>query len=304
MRNLFLLLLLMTVRTAAQPAPSEPIRQRLIREVEEISRNFDGVIGVAIRDLKTGEEILVNGDRIFPTGSSIKIPILIELHRQAATGSLVLSETVAMTERTQVGGSGVLVHFTPGDSQLSLRDLSVLMIALSDNSATNTLIDRLGMARINQTLGELGLGSMRLQRRMIDLAAMARGEENIATPREAVRLLELLANGKVVSPEVSAAVLKTLRIPKSSPIPRQIPSTVPIANKPGGVEGVACDWALVEVPGRPFTIAVMTTFNGESAGADDVIARIARLAYDYFARLARSTRFGARVPLTYIKQHQ
>ncbi|NDD64647.1 MAG: hypothetical protein EBZ36_11855, partial [Acidobacteria bacterium] len=107
MRNLFLLLLLMTVRTAAQPAPSEPIRQRLIREVEEISRNFDGVIGVAIRDLKTGEEILVNGDRIFPTGSSIKIPILIELHRQAATGSLVLSETVAMTERTcrSVGSS-------------------------------------------------------------------------------------------------------------------------------------------------------------------------------------------------------
>jgi len=297
-------MLFLTFNAGAQPATPDPVRQRLTREIEEAARNFDGVMGVAIRDLQTGEEVLVNADTIFPTGSSIKIPILIELHRPAAIGSLKLTETLGLQERNRVAGSGVLVHFSAGDSQLSLRDLSVLMIALSDNSATNTLIDRLGMARINQTLTELGMGSMRLQRRMIDPEAMVRGDENLASPREAARLLGMLASGKVVSPEVSAAVLKTLRIPKSSPIPRQIPSTVPIANKPGGVEGVACDWALVEVPGRPFTIAVMTTFNGESAGADDVIARIARLAYDYFARLARSTRFGARVPLSYIKQHQ
>jgi beta-lactamase class A len=80
-----------------------------------------------------------------------------------------------------------------------------------------------------------------------------------------------------------------------------IPSSVSIANKPGGVEGAACDWALVEVPNRPFAIAVMTTWNGESAGVDEAIAKIARMSYDYFSRLARSTTYGARVPLSILK---
>lgn len=227
------------------------VKQRLVRQIESMVAEFDGVLGVAIRDLQTGDEILVNGEVTFPTGSSIKIPILIELHRQAAAGSLRLTDRLPIPKKDQVGGSGVLLHFSPESSQLSLGDLSVLMIALSDNTATNLLIDRLGMERINQTMKDLGLGTIRLQRKMIDLGAMARGAENLATPREAARLMEMLAQGKVVSSEVSAAVLRTLRISKASAIPRLLPSSVVVANKPGAVEGVACDWALVEVPNRP-----------------------------------------------------
>lgn len=300
MRRLALVLLFLVNEAAAQPASSDLVKQRLHRSIEEIAHNFDGVMGVAILDLKTGEEILINGETTFPTGSSIKIPILIELHRQAATGPLKLSDRLAINSRQQVGGSGILLHFGDQGSDLSLSDLSVLMIALSDNTATNMLIDHLGMERINKTIEGLGLSSIRLQRKMIDLSAMARGNENIATPRQAARLLEMLSKGRVISPEVSAAVLKTLRIPKSSPIPKLIPVSTSIANKPGGVEGVACDWGLVEIPNRPFAIAVMTTYNGESAGADEAIARIARMAYDYFSRLARSTSYGARVPLALI----
>ncbi|MFZ4627283.1 MAG: serine hydrolase [Blastocatellia bacterium] len=281
----------------AQPASADSVKQRLLRQIQAIEREHDGVLGVAIRDLQTGEEMLVNGELTFPTGSSIKIPILVELHKQAAAGSLRLTDRLPIAKKDQVGGSGVLLHFAPESSQVSLEDLSVLMIALSDNTATNLLIERLGMERINQTLADLGLKAIRLQRKMIDLGAMARGAENLATPREAARLMEMLAHGKVVSPEVSAAVLRTLRIPKASPIPKLLPASVAIANKPGGVEGAACDWAIVEVPNRPFTIAVMTTFNGERADADEAIARISRLAYDYFSRLARSTPYGARVPL-------
>lgn len=289
--------ILWTSPVFAQPASVESVKQRMVRHIEAKAIEFDGVLGVAIRDLQTGEEILVNGQSTFPTGSSIKIPILVELHRQAAAGSLRLTDRLPIPKKDQVGGSGVLFHFSPESSQLSLGDLSVLMIALSDNTATNLLIDRLGMERINQTMTDLGLGAIRLQRKMIDLGAMARGAENLATPQEAARLMEMLAHGKVVSQEVSAAVLRTLRIPKTSSIPRLLPSSVVVANKPGAVEGVACDWALVEVPNRPFTIAVMTTYNGEKAGADEAIAEIARLAYDYFSRLARSTSYGARVPL-------
>ena len=300
MRKFAWILLLLVNDVFAQPVTSAQVRQRLIRNIEETAHNFDGVMGLAIIDLQSGEEILINAQATFPTGSSIKIPILIELHRQAAAGTLKLTETLPITNRQQVGGSGVLLHFAEGGSQLSLHDLSILMIALSDNTATNLLIERLGMDRINQTIVDLGLPGIKLQRKMIDLAAMARGAENIATPREAARLLELLAQGKVINTEVSAAVLKTLRIPKSSPIPRLLPASTTVANKPGGLEGVACDWGLIEIPNRPFAIAVMTTYNGESAGADEAIARISRLAYDYFSRLARSTPYGARVPLAFI----
>ncbi len=300
MRRLALVLLFLVNEAAAQPASSDLVKQRLHRSIEEIAHNFDGVMGVAILDLKTGEEILINGETTFPTGSSIKIPILIELHRQAATGPLKLSDRLAINSRQQVGGSGILLHFGDQGSDLSLSDLSILMIALSDNTATNMLIDHLGMERINKTIEGLGLSGIRLQRKMIDLSAMARGNENIATPRQAAQLLEMLSKGRVISPEVSAAVLKTLRIPKSSPIPKLIPVSTSIANKPGGVEGVACDWGLVEIPNRPFAIAVMTTYNGESASADEAIARIARMAYDYFSRLARSTPYGARVPMALI----
>ncbi|MFN6204784.1 MAG: serine hydrolase [Acidobacteriota bacterium] len=301
MRKFAWILLLLVNDVFAQPVTSAQVRQRLIRNIEETAHNFDGVMGLAIIDLQSGEEILINAQSTFPTGSSIKIPILIELHRQAAAGTLKLTETLPITNRQQVGGSGVLLHFAEGGSQLSLHDLSILMIALSDNTATNLLIERLGMDRINQTIVDLGLPGIKLQRKMIDLAAMARGAENIATPREAARLLELLAQGKVINTEVSAAVLKTLRIPKSSPIPRLLPASTTVANKPGGLEGVACDWGLIEIPNRPFAIAVMTTYNGESAGADEAIARISRLAYDYFSRLARSTPYGARVPMALIK---
>lgn len=301
MRKFAWILLLLVNDVFAQPVTSDQVRQRLIRNIEETAHNFDGVMGVAIVDLQSGEEILINAQVTFPTGSSIKIPILIELHRQAAAGTLKLTETLPLSNRQQVGGSGVLLHFAEGGSQLSLHDLSILMIALSDNTATNLLIERLGMDRINQTIAELGLPGIKLQRKMIDLAAMARGAENIATPREAARLLELLARGKVINAEVSAAVLKTLRIPKSSPIPRLLPASTTVANKPGGIEGVACDWGLIEIPNRPFAIAVMTSYNGESADADEAIARISRMAYDYFSRLARSTPYGARVPMALIK---
>lgn len=112
-------------------------------------------------------------------------------------------------------------------------------------------------------------------------------------------LMEKLYRGQAVNKQLSDDVLKILKLRKNSPIPRLLPDNVEIANKPGSIEGVACDWGVVYVPNRPFAIAVMTNYNG--AGADEAISRVARLAYDYFARLARSTKYGARVPLELLK---
>ncbi|MEK7832731.1 MAG: serine hydrolase [Acidobacteriota bacterium] len=286
----------------AQPDNRAILRRKLTSEIEKIAAGFDGVMGVAIRDLTTGEEILVNSNLTFPTGSSIKIPVLIELHKQASAGKYKLTDQRWLERADKVGGSGVINNFGDHTSQLSLNDLAVLMIVLSDNTATNMLIDQTGMANVNATLDQLGLKAIRLQRKMIDVAASARGDENIATPFAAMELMSKLYKGEVINRSLSDDVLKFLKLRKSSPIPKLIPSTVAIANKPGGIEGVACDWAIVYVPNRPFAISVMTNYNGENASADNEIAKVARLAYDYFARLARSTEYGARVPLELLKK--
>jgi len=289
----------------AQDANRDMLRRKLAAEIEKIAVSHDGVMGVAIKDLTTGEEILINDQLTFPTGSSIKIPILIELHKQAAEGKYKLTDQQWVEKKDQVGGSGVIVNFGDHTSQLSLSDLATLMIALSDNTATNMLIDQVGMANVNRTLDELGLKQIRLRRKMIDQAASARGDENTATPREAMALMEKLYRGQVVSRQLSDDALKFLKIRKDSPIPRLLPASVEIANKPGNIEGVACDWAIVYVPNRPYAIAVMTNYNGaDEVAAGETIAKVSKLAYDYFARLSRSTGYGARAPLELLKHKQ
>jgi len=289
----------------AQDENRAVLRRKLGAEIEKIAGSHDGVMGVAIKDLTTGEEILINDQLIFPTGSSIKIPILVELHKQAAEGKYKLTDQRWVDHQDKAPGSGVIFNFGDHTSQLSLSDLATLMIVLSDNTATNMLIDQVGMANVNRTLDELGLKQIRLRRKMIDQAASARGDENTATPREAMALMEKLFRGQVVNRQLSDDALKILKIGKNSPIPRLLPDSVEIANKPGSIEGVACDWAVVYVPNRPYAIAVMTNYNGpNSEVANDAIAKVSKLAYDYFARLSRSTGYGARVPLELLKHKQ
>lgn len=289
---------------AAQEDNRAILRRKLNTEIERIAASFDGVMGVAIKDLTTGEEFLVNPNLTFATGSSIKIPVLIELHKQASMGKYKLTDQRWLERTDKVGGSGVINNFGNHTSQLSLTDLAVLMIVLSDNTATNMLIDQTGMANVNATLDQLGLKAIRLKRKMIDTAASARGDENISTPFAAMELMSKLYRGEVISRSLSDDVLKFLKLRKGSPIPRLLPANIAIANKPGGIEGVACDWAIVYVPNRPFAISVMTNYNGENANADAAISQIAKLAYDYFARLARSTDYGARVPVELLKKKQ
>jgi beta-lactamase class A len=151
------------------------------------------------------------------------------------------------------------------------------------------------MAYINCSLVRLGLTQIRIRRKMIDQKASARGDENISTPRAAMLLMEKLYRGEVINKRLSDNLIETLKLRKNSPIPRLLPANVAIANKPGGIEGAACDWGLVFVPNRPYAIAVMTNYI--DAGADEAIAKVSKLTYDYFAKIARSTRYGARVPL-------
>lgn len=283
-------------RTAAAQEPHrEILRAKLVDDLSRIADSFDGVLGVEVIDLTDSTRIGVNEKLIFPQGSAIKIPILLELFRRADTRPELLAERHSISKSTRTGGSGVLQFFSDGGSELSNEDLAVLMITLSDNGATNILIDRLGMDSVNHTMEALGLDQTRLQRRMINPAASARGKENISTPEEAAELMARLARCDLpLSAGACERVRQTLELPKREAVRSVIPGGIPVASKPGGIEGVSTSWALVEHPDRPFVITVMTNYGG--GDGDEAIRQAATATYEYFTRLARSTPYGTRVP--------
>jgi beta-lactamase class A len=276
--------------------PQDDLRGKLSAELERLAADFDGRMGIAVKDLTTGEAIRVNADVVFPQASSIKIPILIELYRQAQAGTLRLDERVEITRAQMAGGSGVLQQFSDGHSALSLRDIAVLMIVLSDNSATNILIERVGMARVNELLRRAGLPETKLQRVMMDTAAQREARENLSTPAEMAALLEMLHGGKLLDAAHTAAVLEILAYPKSSALRRGLPAAVQLANKPGGIPGVVCDSGIVLLEGRPYVIAVMTSFAADTGAADRAVSEVSRRVFTYFERLARSSPHGVRLP--------
>jgi beta-lactamase class A len=284
--------LLATTLAAAEPVKQRQLRAKLEQTIAKLDREFDGVAGVGILDLSTGELILHNGDEVFPVASTIKIAVLAELFRQVEAGSIQLEEPYQLKASDLVGGTGVLIHLTA--ARLTIRDLATLMIVLSDNSAANVLIDRLGIENINALLDRLGLKETRLRRKMMDEKAASEGRENTSTPRELLRLLEAIYRQRVVAADRTAELLDLLSLPKKSEIARDLLPQTRVAGKPGDLSGVQADAAIVFVKDRPFAIAVLTSYAGDSEAAEELISRVAAAAFGYFDRLARSSPLGRR----------
>ena len=279
----------------AQQPPQEKekvLRQKLEATVNEVDRNLDGVLAVAILDLTTGQKYLLRADEVLPTASSIKIAILAELYRQAQQGKLKLSDLYTLQSSDMVGGSGITSVLTPGVTRLTLRDVAGLMISVSDNSATNVIIDRVGIENVNMLLDSLGLTHTRLRRKMMDLKAAGEGRENIATPREMMMLLEDLYRGKVLNKQMTEDFFNLLSVHKESYIPRELPEDLRVANKPGELEGVRNDSGIVFAGKRPYVISVMTTYLRRERDGGEAIVKISNAAYQMFDRLSRASEYG------------
>ncbi len=271
---------------------------KLESTINDIDRNLDGVLGVAIEDLNTGQKFLLRADAIFPQASSIKIAVLAELYHQAqlsaqgASGKGKLTDLYTVRAADLVQDSDIMGGLTPGVTQITNRDLATMMVAVSDNSATNVLIDRVGMENINALLDSLGLHNTRLRRKMMDVKAAAEGRENISTPQEMLTLLEKIYQGKVLDKEMTADFFKMLSTHKDSFIPRDLPDGLQIANKPGELEAVRNDSGIVFLTNRPYIICVMTTYLVRERDGEQAIAKISAAAYHLFDRLARSSPYG------------
>jgi len=295
---LFAFAALLPSSARAQAEHLQQLSDRYRDTLQQIARDVPGVMGLSVLDLATGESFGVNESLAFPQGSSIKIPVLIELYRQAEQGTLDLTEAVAIDAGVRTAGSGILQHFSDGASTLSLRALAVLMIVLSDNTATNVLIDRVGMDKVNATMASLGYPRTRLQRRMIRPQDSAAGRENVSTPAEAAGIMASIAACELpMSREACADLRSVLELPKTNP--GNVPAGIRVAWKGGSITGVRAGWGIVDLPGRPFAIAVMANYtDGDSAVA--AIAAVVEASHAHFARLAGATPHGARVPLRYL----
>ena len=272
--------------------------QKLESSISEVDHDLDGVLGVAILDLNTGQKFLLHPDDVFPQASSIKIAVLAELYHQAQqsaqgmAGKAKLTDLYTMQASDLVPDSDIMGGLTPGVTRITNRDLATMMIAVSDNSATNVLIDRVGMDNVNTLMDSVGLSHTRLRRKMMDIKAAGEARENVSTPREMMTLLEAIYRGKVLNKQMTDDFLTMLSTHKSSFLPRDLPDGLRIANKPGELEAVRNDSGIVFAQNRPYIICVMTTYLKNERAGEEVISRISRAAYQMFDRLGRASEYG------------
>ena len=286
------------VAAPAQTSPPPPTEKQTVlwmkleKSILEIDRSLDGVMGVAIVDLTDGHKYLLHANDVYPQASSIKICVLAELYRQAQQGKLKLTDLYTVNAADLVQDSDIMGGLTPGVTQITLRDLATMMVAVSDNSATNVLIDRVGMENVNAFLKAQGLRDTRLRRKMMDLKAAAEGRENVSTPNEMLNLLQALYRGEVLNREMTDDFFKVLSTHKDSWIPRNLPDDLKIADKPGALEGVRNDSGVIFVDKRPYVLCVMTTYLHRERDGEEAISNISLAAWRMFDRLARASEYG------------
>ena len=279
----------LAVPAAAGPK-EDAVWAGLRARLAKVDQSLDGVLGLSLRDLKTGATIEIRPDEPFPQASVIKLAVLYELYRQAEAGRIDLGE-VTRPPASRVGGGGVLQELGPSVS-LTWRDVAVLMMGWSDNAATNILIERVGMDAVNRRLDELGLPRTRLRRRMMDLEAARRGEENVSTPAEMRRLVEAIYAGTGLSPERARDIRLVAATTKDTPFREPLPEGLTVLDKDGELEAVRAAAAVVDLKGRPYAVTIMTTYLRRDEDGEKLIRDVSAAVFETMDRLARSSDLG------------
>ncbi len=232
--------------------------------------------GVLVRDVAGQTLFAQRPDEVFPAASVIKIPLVMALYADAAEGRRSLDERVPVG--VTVGGTGIL-----GDlrdvADVSVRDLAMLTIALSDNTAANRLIERIGTDRVAQKLSEWGCPHTTLARGMFDWDAQRRGLENVASPSEIVALLERLVDGELVDRATSDAVIALLeRCQDSTMLRRYLGDGARVANKTGTLDATRNDAAIVFGPSKTVVVAAFMREVRDPLAAVHILGLIGRAA--------------------------
>jgi beta-lactamase class A len=255
-------------------------------EVQTILRKLTGSVGIAIKALESNSMFLHNEQMVAPAASTIKVHILIELFKQAKAGKHSLEEFIEIPVNRdgaewQTPSSGILKDLR-SIQRLSLMDVATLMMAVSDNVATNLLIDLLGAGNIQTSIEHLGLKSTKLQRRMMDLEAKGRGLENVTSPHDMMITLQRIARYEILDRNSCDTILDILsKCQDTFGVRRLIPEDVRIEHKTGELFGVCNDVGVVRIPVNSFIFSIMANSVNLVQGWD-TIAELGKLFYDHF----------------------
>jgi len=227
----------------------------LHHNLDAIAKAHHGVLGYSILNLDTGERLSLRGDETFPTASLIKVPILVTLYDLADKKELSLDDPLTVLKVDQVPGSGVLQFMHPGMT-FSVHDAAALMTILSDNTATNLILDKVAIRRVWQKMEALGLPHTKVHSKTylrITSVAMDSSVKyglGVSTPNEMARLFELLAQGKAVSPAADSSMLDILRNNADVESMQRTVEGVAAPHKTGATDSVRTECALFRLQSR------------------------------------------------------
>ena len=260
-----------------------------------LAKAHKGKVAIAVKHLGSGESFYLNADEPMPTASLIKLPVMLELYQQAEEGKVKLTDRVALRQEDKVPGSGVLTnHFSDG-ATFSLRDACRLMIAVSDNTATNLVLDKIGIVPVNQRMEAWGYPNTKINAKSFRGSTTSVAPERTkkyglgsTTAREMVALLEELETCKHFRPVVKQIVIGHLRkCEDKDKFTRFLPDDTDLAHKTGSVSKARTDAGILYLPTGAIAMCVLTDENEDTRWKPDnagnaFCAKVAKEVYEHF----------------------
>ena len=253
----------------------------LDKQIKNEIKTFKGKVWIYAKNLDTGKDFSLRGDEQVRTASTIKLAIMAETFRQVANGKLNWTDEIILTKEKKVGGSGILHEFSD-NTKIDLKTALHLMIVVSDNSATNLVLDKVTSDSVNDFMDTLGLKQTRSLRKVFgggDSKILTNDEKmkafglGVSSPRDMVKILEMIENGKLVSKEASAEMLAILKRQQfKDGIGRGLPDATVSASKSGALDKLRSDVGIIYTPGGRIAMAITTDdmpdvfYNQENSG--------------------------------------
>jgi beta-lactamase class A len=244
---------------AAQSPQRAPLARadtaRLHRTLDSIAAAHRGGVGYAVHNLDTGERLALRGDEPFPTASLIKVPILVTLFDLVEKGEIALDDRIRVLKIDKVPGSGVL-QFLHDGIEITVRDAAWLMVTVSDNTATNLLLDKVAIRRVWQKMEALGLPRTKVHSKSfqrftsVAMDSSVKYGLGVTTPDEMAGLFALLANGKAVSPAADSVMLRMLEQNTNGELLRRFATGAPLAHKDGAGDQIRTNCGLFRLQSR------------------------------------------------------
>jgi beta-lactamase class A len=291
----------------------------LYNEIVKETMGFEKVLGVAVKHLGTGEEVGFNGDEVFPTASVFKVPVIVGLYRQVEAGRLSFEDKLVLKDSEKVPGSGILKELSEG-LEVTVRDLSQLMMILSDNTATDMLVERVGKDNVNAAMWRLGLKNTQVvadcrdllfdlvgenslpdEEKTLDLYlklakagtnkgswSLGTDRNNVTSPVEMNKLLGFIVEGVAAGRTSCDSILTTMEKCQTGEyrVPKYLPAEkVKMQRKTGSLPGIRNDVGVITIlaTGEKYCISCFTKGVADVYAAEEAIARVSRNVYQYFA---------------------